>query len=228
MEIENLQPKKKSKHRDKNPFAPQWPFRVYMIGVTGSGKTNVLMNMLRKYLEYDTITIYAKEFDNDEKYIEFREMVEEIEEELEQALSYFSTELGDKFIPLEEYCKDNQNIIVFDDFAADERKEHKPVVETFIRGRHHNVSSFYLSQNLHALPKSARMQCSMIIVFKGCNDDDKRTLWKDHCSNVKWDEFDRLFHECTDPEHGFMVIDLKNHLLRIRKGFDQIYVPQKQ
>lgn len=227
MEITNLQPKKKKEYRNRNAFAPQWPFRCILLGTTGSGKTNILRNLLMKdFLDYDTLTVYAKELESDE-YLDLMDLVEAAEEEHGQAMSYFTDSL-DKFVPLEEYCKDNQNIIVFDDFAAEPGTQQQCVIECFIRGRHHNISTFYLTQALHAVPKKARLQASMVIIFKGANDDDKRELWKDYCSNLKWDEFDHIYHECTDEDHGFMVIDVKEPKLRIRKGFDQIYVHNKK
>jgi ABC-type sugar transport system ATPase subunit len=223
MEIVNLQPKSdKPKFKNANKLAPQWPFRLIVIGKSGSGKTNLVLNLIFKYLKYDTLTVYARHLDNTQ-YTDLRERVENAEDELGHTFSHFDDSLQ-KCIPVDDFNEELQNLVLFDDFASLPEKEQQPVVDYFIRGRHKGISSIYISQIYHKIPKGARLQSTMVILFKGSNHNDKQAIWKDHMSQYSFEEFDQIYHACTDEPHSFMVIDLENPELHIRKGFDSIYI----
>ena len=215
MEIVDLSSKdKKNKNKNINGLAPQWPFRLIIVGVCGSGKTNLLLNLLYKYLHYDTLTVIARHVDN-EQYTDLREMMESLEDV--DSDSYFFADSLDQTPQLDTFDKKKQNLVVFDDFASE--KEQSMVNTYFISGRHCNVSSIYLSQSFHAIPKLSRLQASMVIIFKGSNANDRKTLWEDYCSDMSYKEFDTIYHNCTDKEHSFLVIDLANPLLKLRQKF---------
>ena len=44
-----------------------WPFRMLIIGLSGSGKMNILLHLINKFHSIDKIYLYAK--DTDEKNI---------------------------------------------------------------------------------------------------------------------------------------------------------------
>ena len=43
------------------PYIPDHPYRMLIIGVSGSGKTNVLLNLIKKQPDIDKIYLYAKD-----------------------------------------------------------------------------------------------------------------------------------------------------------------------
>jgi len=56
---------KNDRKKKKCIHMPNHPFRMLMIGGSGSGKTNILMNMIVRYLDFDKIFIYTKHLDQD-------------------------------------------------------------------------------------------------------------------------------------------------------------------
>ena len=48
------------KNHEKWPFIPDHPYRI-LIGGSGSGKTNTLLNLLNKQKDIDKIYLYAKD-----------------------------------------------------------------------------------------------------------------------------------------------------------------------
>ena len=51
----------KDEFLNKHVLAPLWTFGLLICGGTGSGKTNLLLNLIFKYLYYNKIYIYVKD-----------------------------------------------------------------------------------------------------------------------------------------------------------------------
>ena len=51
----------KTQYNLKWPYIPDHPYRILMIGGTGSGKTNALLNLINNQLDIDKIYLYAKD-----------------------------------------------------------------------------------------------------------------------------------------------------------------------
>ena len=51
----------KTKHNKNWPYAPDHPYIILIIEGSGSGKTNVLLNLIEKQPDIDKIYLYAKD-----------------------------------------------------------------------------------------------------------------------------------------------------------------------
>ena len=51
----------KTQHNLKWPYIPDHPYRILIIGGSGSGKTNVLLNLIENQPDIDKIYLYAKD-----------------------------------------------------------------------------------------------------------------------------------------------------------------------
>ena len=51
----------KTKHNHDWPYIPDHPYRIIIIGVSGSGKTNALLNLITKQPHIDKIYLYPKD-----------------------------------------------------------------------------------------------------------------------------------------------------------------------
>ena len=49
----------------KWPHIPDHPYRILIIGGSGSGKTNALLNLINKQLDIDKIYLYARDLYGD-------------------------------------------------------------------------------------------------------------------------------------------------------------------
>ena len=54
-------------YNEKWPFIPDHPYRIIMIGGSGSGKTNALINLINEQNNIDKIYLYARDL-SDPKY----------------------------------------------------------------------------------------------------------------------------------------------------------------
>ena len=50
----------KSEHNSKWPYIPDYPYRILIIGGSGSGKTNALLNLINNQPDIDKVYLYAK------------------------------------------------------------------------------------------------------------------------------------------------------------------------
>ena len=48
-------------HNSKLPYIPDHPYRILIIGGSGSGKTNSLLNLINSQPDIDKIYLYAKD-----------------------------------------------------------------------------------------------------------------------------------------------------------------------
>ena len=51
----------KTEHNPKWPYIPHHPYRILIIGGSGSGKTNALLNLINNQPAIDKIYLYAKD-----------------------------------------------------------------------------------------------------------------------------------------------------------------------
>ena len=141
-----------NKKIDKN-----WPFQMLIIGLSGSGKTNVLLNLIQKLNQtnsIDKIYLYAKDL-SEPKY-EFL-----INNRKNAGIKHFedptvfiehSNDMNDVFANTNDYnvSKKRRVLIVFDDMFADilRSTDFKAIVkELFIRYRKLNISIFFITQS---------------------------------------------------------------------------------
>ena len=52
---------KNEKHIEKWPYIPDHPYRILIIGGSGSGKTKTLLNLINEQRDIDKIYLYAKD-----------------------------------------------------------------------------------------------------------------------------------------------------------------------
>ena len=115
MEIPNYDTKTKNKKfKQLRSYMPNDTFRMLICGNSGSGKTNLLYNMLIEPLfYYDKVYLYAKNLEQ-EKYQNLMNLMNEASNE---KAGYKIMEVSnDKIIPINHLnYEDNQKIIIFDD-----------------------------------------------------------------------------------------------------------------
>ena len=158
--FDNYVSENRTEHNRNWPYIPDKPYRILIIGGSGSGKTNVLLNLIENQPDIDKIYLYAKDpYESKYQYlINKREGVGINHFNDPKAFIEYSNDMRDVYKNINEYNPDNENkiLIVFDDMIADmtsNKKLDSIVTELFIRGRKLNIYLFLLRNHTLRLQK---------------------------------------------------------------------------
>ena len=113
----------KTEHNPKWPYIPEHPYRMLIIGGSGSGKTNALLNLINNHPDIDKIYLYTKN-PYETKYqflINKRESTGVKHFNDPKAFIDYSNDMEDVYKNIDEYNIDKERkiLIVFDDMIAD-------------------------------------------------------------------------------------------------------------
>ena len=113
----------RTEHNKNWPYIPDHPYRILIIGSSGSGKTNLLLNLIENQPDIDKIYLYAKDpYESKYQYlINKREILGTNHFNDPKAFIENSNDMYDVYKNINDYNPDKQNkiLIVFDDMIAD-------------------------------------------------------------------------------------------------------------
>ena len=131
----------KTKHNKNWTYILDHPYRILIIGGSGSGKTNLLLNLIENQPDIDKIYLYAKgPYEAKYQYLINKRAGVGIDHfNNPKAFIEYSNDMRNVYKNIDEYNldKENQILIIFDDMIADMLHNKKPnsiVTELFIRG----------------------------------------------------------------------------------------------
>ena len=214
-------------HNSKWPYIPDHPYRILIVGGSGSGKTNALLNLINNQPDIDKIYLYAKDL-YEKKYqylINKREKVGLNHFNDPKAFMEYSNDMQDLYENIEDYnpIKKRKILIVFDDIIADMINNNKlnPIVpELFIRGRTRNISVVFITQS-YKVPKDVRLNSTHFCIMKIPNKRELQQIALNHSSDIDFKDFMNIYKKCTAEPYSFLVNDTtlpSDDPLRFRKN----------
>ena len=136
---------------------------MLIIGGSGTGKTNALLNLINNQPNIDKIFLYEKDpYENEYQYLIYkRESVGLKHFNDPKAFIEYSNYMHKVYKNIDNYNpnKENKILIIFDDVIADminNKKLNSIVTELFIRGRKLNISLIFITQSYFKVPKDIR------------------------------------------------------------------------
>ena len=154
----------KTEHNRNWSYIPDHSYRILIIGGSGYGKINVLLNLIENQPDIDKIYLYAKDpYEAKYQYlIKISETVGIDHHNDPRAYIEYSNDMRDVYKNINYYNpdKDNKILIVFDGMIADminNKKLNSVVTELFIRGRKLNISPVFINQSYFKVPKDVRL-----------------------------------------------------------------------
>ena len=160
-------------HNEKWPYIPDHPYRIMIIGCSGSGKTKALLNLINEQDNIDKIYLYAKDLSKPKH--EFL-----IKKHENAGKKHFNdpkalVECLNTMVDVNENTDDyNLNrkikiLIVFDDMIADikSNKTFQAIIEElFSRSRKFNISLAFITRSYFSVPKYIRLNLTHYLIMK--------------------------------------------------------------
>lgn len=206
---------------DEKKFPLKHPFMGALIGSTGSGKTNILGDMIDKFHgTFHKIYVFCANKD------------EPIYRMLEHVIPDRDLfEVFEGYDKVEEFDFDNnlfgQSLLVFDDFVT--IKDQSKIENLYTRARKlgdGGASCLYLSQSFFDTPLMIRKNCRYIFLKMINNTNDMNLILRDCGIEGDKRSLDNMFNYCVKNQH-----DIRNMLFidrsadktkRYRKNYKKI------
>ena len=175
--FDNYTNENKTEHNSKWPHIPGHPYRILIVGGSGSGKTNALFNLINNQPDIDKIYRYAKDpYEAKYQYlINKREKVGLYYLKDPKGFIEYSNDMQDVYKNMEDYNpgKKRKMLIVFDDMIADmiNNKKLNPVVNIKLNIKYFlkvklNISIVFVTQSYFKVPKDVRLNSTHFFIMK--------------------------------------------------------------
>ena len=178
-------------HNLKWTYIPDHPYRILIIGGSGSGKTNALLNLIHTQPDIDKIYLYAKDpYEAKYQYlINKRRKIGLNRFNYPKAFIKYSNDMQDVYKNVEEYNTDKNRkiLIVFDDMIADminNKTLNSILTELFIRGRKLNISLVFITQSYFKVPKDVRLNYTHFFIMKIPNKRELQQIALNHSMDI--------------------------------------------
>ena len=192
------------------------PFRMLIVGNSGSGKTSTLMNLIYNIPDtFEEIIICCKS--------KHEPLYEFLEDKYSKDKSVKILEFEKDGLPnIDKMDKEQQRLLVFDDLINE--RDQKAICEAFIRARKKNCSLCYLSQSYYAVPKLIRNNLTYIIVKQLSSLKNLTMIMREYSLGVDKKEMKEMYDDATSDKQGFLMLDLEGDKeKRFRSGFNDYF-----
>ena len=197
--IDNYVNENKTEHNEKQPYIPDHPYRIIIIGGYGSGKTNSLINLINEENDIDKIYLYARDL-SEPKYeymIKKREDAGIKHVNNPNAFIECSNTMDDVYENINDYnpIRKRKKLIVFDDMIADimTNKRFQAIIkELFIRCRKLNISLVFITQSYFSVPKDVRLNTTHYFIMKINNKRELQNIAINHSADIDYQDFKEI------------------------------------
>ena len=193
---------------------PDHPYKILITGGSGSGKTNLLLNLIENQPGIDKIYLYAKD-PYEAKYqhlINKRGRVRIDHFSDPKAFIEYSNDMHDVYKNIDDYNPDKGNkiLIVFDNMITDiinNKKLNSIVTELFIRGRNLNISLVFIAESYFKVPKDVRLNTNHFFIAKTTNKRQLQQIAINHSSDITTKGFTNIYRKRTAEPYSFLLND---------------------
>jgi DNA helicase HerA-like ATPase len=186
---------------------------ILALGGTGTGKTNALLNYIKRSSgEFIDIIIFSASTTDEPLYNLLEENGVTLYNDIDELpeLSEFEDD------------KDQKKLIIFDDFINIDKKKLKKINRYLISGRKFGFSVFLMAQNYSSVDKQIVRQIQYFIIFKINDNISLNNIIRNHnIADIDPTVIKSACNLCTQTPPDFFMIDLKtiNKKERFRKNF---------
>lgn len=193
--------------------------RILMIGSSGTGKSNALLNFIEKSSgEFHQIIICSFSTTDEPLYNYLQNKIPEVEliNNIDDVPAVQDFDNNDK-----NKCK----LIVFDDFVNLTKKQMAKLFDYSISSRKFGFTTVFISQSYTSVPKIISRNTNYICIFRINDKYSIKRIISNHglSSSITPDQIEQYYYYCIQQPFGFLLIDLKttDDNKRFRCGYTQ-------
>jgi hypothetical protein len=195
------------------------PFRMLVIGCSGSGKTNLTINLFNMFSCFTHTYLFSKNL-KEPLYKLFIDKMSKVSKKLGKELITFSEDI--KQLPdVNTFDPKESNLIILDDMILENKKDLAKVEELFIRSRKNNVSMIFISQSYFHIPKMIRRNSDYIIIKKIQSSRDLSRILNEYNLDTDLNSLKKLYIDTSKKMTDFMLLDMETNdpSLKYRHNF---------
>ena len=213
-------------------YIPDHPYRILIIGASGSGKTNALLNLIKEQDNFevmDKIYLYAKDLSKPKYKFLIKKFQNTGTKHLKNRNAFIecSNTMDDVYENINGYnpSRKRKTLIVFDDMIADiitNKKFQATIKELFIRCRKINISLVFIAQSYFSVPKDSRLNSIHFLIMNINSRKELQNIANNSSADIDYKDLMKIYRECTKEPYSFLTIDTMltaSNPLRFRKKF---------
>ena len=217
-------------HNEKWPYIPDHPYKILIIGGSGSGKRNTLLNLIKEQNNRDVIDkiyLYAKDLIQPkyEYLIKKRENVGIKHYNDPNAFIACSDTMDDVYENIDDYNlsrkRKRKKLFVFDDMIADIMTNKQfQAKELFIIWKKLNTSLVFITRSYFSVAKDVRLNSTHYLITKINNRTESQSTAINHSAGIDYKDFSKIYRECKRDPFNILTTDTTltaSYSLRIRK-----------
>ena len=205
----------------KNPYAKDHgmvhPARFLIVGATGAGKTNIMLNIIKQMHCFERIFVFCK-LENEPLYAWLKDSFHG-----NVIITSDLGELPDLSDLAEEADKENQGLVIFDDTISMSKAIQMRIQDYFIAARKCNLSAAYITQAYYATPKVIRIQCNYVFFLRTNSEKDFKLITREYCFDRKPEELQAMYREALAARSFFWISIDEPPSKRYRLGFGGVF-----
>tara|TARA_R100001163_G_scaffold62278_1_gene52920 strand:+ start:1374 stop:2138 length:765 start_codon:yes stop_codon:yes gene_type:complete len=214
----------KDKYPPINPILPQPPFLLIGYGSVRSGKTNSLINMMRRKDMYgtdywDQVLVISNTAKNDPKMYKFMGEAFQLEDHYENRM------IDDLVNSQKKYDREDmptQLLILDDIISRDFKKSSSNAINSLAtRFRHYELSIMIFVQSARAVSNMIRSNATDILIYRQQSNLEWDKL-KEEYSDLAPKNFEKYYAISQMERYNFLYIDAQQNPAHFYSGFSEL------
>ena len=216
-----------------DPLQIVHPSNIMIIGKTGSGKTNLVVNLIRNMGGFEKVYLFTG---TDTQEPIYQWMHQQMGNNFEPYQGFSSFYKKMKEIADDKDLADYKTLIICDDFLMSSKKEQDQLAHFSTHARKTNAiaktSFLLLTQSYFGVPKLIRLNVQYFMLMSGIGKNELKLICQhggfDLGPNITIDDVDHIYKDATKGKDvtDFFLVDKKTKYenLKFRKQFDNPYI----